>query len=128
MSARRHKQHGGGGIPPFPRNQDKDKDKKMIRTMKLYLVADYDFNGKKFATTHAIDSSNNLARLNDLTSLLTPTTGGKYVAVAPKFLLMCKSWKEALKVADKWREGYAKGGKLYDFKPIDRAMLGKAVA
>lgn len=112
----------------LPRNRNKDKDKERTKTMKLYLVADYDINGKRFATTHAIDSSNNLARLNDLTSLLIPTTGGRYVAVAPTFILMCKSGKEAARVADEWSERYAKDGELYDFKPIDRATLNKAVA
>lgn len=96
--------------------------------MKLYIVAAYDINGKKLATAQVIDGSNNLAKLNDLTIMWFPTTDEGYIAVSPTFILMCKSRKEAVKVAGEWREGYRKEGKLYDFSPIDRVPLVKTVA
>lgn len=96
--------------------------------MKLHLVADYDINGKMFATTHTIDSSNNLAGLPLLTTMQVPTTDGGFIPVAPKFLLMCKSGKKAEEVAEAWSEGYRKEGKLYDFKAVDAAALRKTAA
>ena len=88
--------------------------------MKLNLVADYDIMGKRFATAFSIDASQNLAGLQELTSLRFPATDGDFIAIKPKFLLMCESGKKAEKVANEWKAGYKAEGWLYDFLPVDR--------
>ena len=81
--------------------------------MKLNLVADYDVRGKKFATTFAIDASNNLSRLQEMTTLHFPTKDTGFIAVAPSFLLMCESKRRADEIATQWRTDYCKDGRFY---------------
>ena len=81
--------------------------------MKLNLVASYVFEGKRFATTYAIDSSNNLIKLNAMTTTTFPTTGGFLIPVEPSFLMACESGKKAREVAQLWNEDAKKQGLLW---------------
>lgn len=88
--------------------------------MNLNLVADYDVRGKHLAAAFVIHSSSNLIELPKMTAMSYPVTGGGFVSVAPKFLLMCESKRKAEAVAETWNRDYKKQGRFYDFAPIDR--------
>lgn len=87
--------------------------------MKLNLVADYDIMGKRFCVAYAIDASQNLVRLRDLTRLRFPATGGGFISIAPKSLLMCESRKKAEAIEQERTVEYEASGRHYDFSPID---------
>lgn len=96
--------------------------------MKLNLVADYDVCGLHFVSTYAIDSSNNLVGLADLTASVVPTIQGGWARVNARTLQMCGSKKKAAEVAHAWRRDYEAQGRRWDYiTPFDADEIGGAV-
>ena len=93
--------------------------------MKLNLVADYDVDGKVHVATFSILSSQNLIYLRKLTTLQFPTTDGKWVYIAPRFLQLCESRRRAEAIKDEWERDYREQERLYDFKPLGRYEIQK---
>ena len=87
--------------------------------MKLNVVADFDICGKKLASAFAIEASNNLVNLPRLTSLAFPMSDNTFAYIAPEFILMCASGKNAERVAEAWNADHKEAGRLYDYSPID---------
>lgn len=96
--------------------------------MKLNLVADFvvpGTGGKRFVSAYSIHESNNLMGLPDMVSASFPAIGGDFVAVRPKTLTMCASAKKAIEVANDWRAGYKRDGRLWDYSPVDLYWAAK---
>jgi len=96
--------------------------------MKLNLVADYELpNGKRFAHTHTIDTSENLTTLNDKTAMWFPCVGGGGVRVAPKSIMAVPSHKRAVLVANYWNNLSEKQGKCWRGERIAAEAESEAV-
>ena len=87
--------------------------------MKLNLVASYLLpNGEHFSAVHAIDRTNNLVSLNEMTSLTFPKAGGGFLRVAPSVLMVCPSALQARRCAEGWNAEDKTEGRLWHGEEI----------